>query len=59
MDTRTTIAIAALQGLIASNFYVRYMEDFKKSGDYSCQDPVKVAAEIAVEYADALIRALD
>lgn len=59
-ELRAAIATAALQGLVASNFYDRYKPKHRKKPLHGyVQEPiVKVAASIATEYADALIERL-
>jgi len=52
-DLRDTFAAAALQGLVASNFYDRYKA-------YWCAEELtgsipRVAASVAYEYADAML----
>jgi hypothetical protein len=50
---RDTFAAAALQGLVASNFYDRY-KPFWKLADVEEAIP-HVTAQIAYEYADAML----
>jgi len=57
-EIRLRVATAALQGLIASNFYDRYKQsnDWAKTYPQNRESIPRVAASIAVEYADELIR---
>ena len=53
MTLRDRFAAAALQGLVASNFYDRFKPAWKLD-EYKISIPV-VAAQIAYEYADAML----
>ncbi len=53
MTLRDRFAAAALQGLVASNFYDRF-KPFWKLDEYTISIP-QVAAHIAYEYADAML----
>ncbi len=50
---RDMFAAAALQGLVASNFYDRYKVILEIEGTDACIP--RIAASIAYEYADALL----
>ena len=52
-ELRDTFAAAALQGLVASNFYDRYNSYYIVEGIEECIP--RVAAMIAYEYADAML----
>lgn len=52
-ELRDTFAAAALQGLVASNFYDRYNSYYIAEGIQECIP--RVAASIAYEYADAML----
>ena len=51
---RDRFAAAALQGLVASNFYDRFKPEWKLD-EYTISIPL-VAAQIAYEYADAMLK---
>ena len=52
-ELRDVFAAAALQGLVASNFYDRYRAYYK--GEKLVGSIPRVAAAIAYEYADAML----